>query len=62
IVVVAGGLGNFRGAALVALLLGEVEALGSIVIRPVEVEILLFALVIVLLVVRSRRQSALVRL
>ena len=29
IVVVAGGMGNFRGAALVALLLGEVEAVGS---------------------------------
>jgi branched-chain amino acid transport system permease protein len=62
IVVVAGGLGNFRGAALVAILLGEVEALGSIAIRPVEVEILLFALVIGLLVVRSRRETALVRL
>jgi branched-subunit amino acid ABC-type transport system permease component len=62
IVVVAGGLGNFRGAALVAFLLGEVQALGSIVVRPVDVELVLFALVIVLLIVRSRRQSALVRL
>jgi branched-subunit amino acid ABC-type transport system permease component len=62
IVVVAGGLGNFRGAALVALLVGEVEALGSIVVRPVEVELVLFAMVIVLLIVRSRRQSAVVRL
>jgi branched-chain amino acid transport system permease protein len=62
IVVVAGGLGNFRGAAIVALLLGEVEALGSILIRPIEVEILLFILVIALLVVRSRRESVLVRL
>jgi branched-subunit amino acid ABC-type transport system permease component len=62
IVVVAGGLGNFRGAAIVALLVGEVTALGSIVIRPIEVEILLFILVIALLVVRSRRESVLVRL
>src|SRR6266849_6773685 len=36
IVVVAGGMGNFRGAAMVALLLGEVEAVGSIWFRPVE--------------------------
>ena len=62
IVVVAGGLGNFRGAALVAFFLGEVQALGSIVVRPVDVELVLFALVIILLIVRSRRQSALVRL
>ena len=55
IVVVAGGMGNFRGAALVALLLGEVEALGSIWFRPVEVQVFALALVIVLLIVRSRR-------
>src|SRR5919206_601408 len=30
IVVVAGGMGNFRGAALVSLLLGEVESVGAI--------------------------------
>lgn len=62
IVVVAGGLGNFRGAALIAILLGEVESLGSIVIRPVTVQLILFTLVIILLVVRSRRQGVLVRL
>jgi branched-chain amino acid transport system permease protein len=62
IVVVAGGLGNFRGAALVAFLIGEVEALGGIWIRPIMVELILFALVIVILGVRSRRESAAVRL
>jgi branched-chain amino acid transport system permease protein len=62
IVVVAGGLGNFRGAALVAFLIGGVEALGSVWIRPVLVELIVFGLVIVILVVRSRRESALVRL
>ena len=39
IVVVAGGMGNFRGAAFVALLLGEVLAVGSIWFRPVEVQV-----------------------
>ena len=62
IVVVAGGLGNFRGAAWIAILFGEVQALGSIVMPPVVVELLLFGLVIVLLVVRSRRKTVLVRL
>jgi len=62
IVVVAGGMGNFRGAAIVAVLLGEVEALGSIAIRPVEVKLIAIALVIALLIVRSRRESALARL
>jgi branched-subunit amino acid ABC-type transport system permease component len=62
IVVVAGGLGNFRGAALVAFLIGGVEALGSVWIRPISVELIVFALVIVILIVRSRRESALVRL
>ncbi|MBV9172870.1 MAG: ABC transporter permease, partial [Chloroflexi bacterium] len=54
IVVVAGGMGNFRGAALIALLLGEVEAIGSIWFRPVEVQVFALALVIVLLIARSR--------
>src|SRR5260370_26447576 len=58
IVVVAGGMGNFRGAALVALLLGEVEAVGSIWFRPVEVQVFALALVIPLLVYRSPGQSA----
>lgn len=62
IVVVAGGLGNFRGAAWIAILFGEVQSLGSIVMPPVVVELLLFGLVIVLLVSRSRRKTVLVRL
>jgi branched-chain amino acid transport system permease protein len=51
-------MGNFRGAALVALLLGEVEAVGSIWFRPVEVQVFALALVIVILIVRSRRGQA----
>ena len=62
IVVVAGGLGNFRGAAIVALLVGEVQSLGSLVLKPSVLEVVLFALVILLLMVRSRRQTGLVRL
>ena len=58
IVVVAGGMGNFRGAALVALLLGEVEAVGSIWFRPVEVQVFALFLVIAILVYRSRGKSA----
>jgi branched-subunit amino acid ABC-type transport system permease component len=56
IVVVAGGLGNFnfRGVALFALLLGEIQAVGSIWFRPVAVQVFAIALVIVVLVVRSR--------
>ena len=57
IVVVAGGMGNFRGAALVALLLGEVEAVGSIWFRPVEVQVFALFLVIAILVYRSRGGS-----
>jgi branched-subunit amino acid ABC-type transport system permease component len=62
IVVVAGGLGNFRGAAWIALLFGEVQSLGSIVMPPVVVQLVLFGLVIVLLALRSRRKTVLVRL
>src|SRR6266508_2120092 len=58
IVVVAGGMGNFRGAALVALLLAEVEAVGSIWFRPVEVQVFALGLVIVILVLRSRSKPA----
>jgi branched-subunit amino acid ABC-type transport system permease component len=56
IVVVAGGLGNFnfRGVALFALLLGEIQAVGSIWFRPVAVQVFAIALVTVILVVRSR--------
>ena len=62
IVVVAGGLGNFRGAAIVSLAVGEVQSLGSLVLKPAILEVLLFGLVILLLMVRSRRQHLLVRL
>jgi branched-subunit amino acid ABC-type transport system permease component len=62
IVVVAGGMGNFRGAALVAILLGEIQALGSIQFRPVVVYLVALGLVILILIVRSRRQNVLVRL
>ena len=62
IVVIAGGLGNFRGAALLALVLGVVESLGSIVIPGQAVQLLVFALVILLLIVRSQRQQVLARL
>ncbi|TME29192.1 MAG: hypothetical protein E6I75_22610 [Chloroflexi bacterium] len=58
IVVVAGGMGNFRGAAMVALLLGEVEAVGSIWFRPVEVQVFALFLVIAILVYRSRGKPA----
>jgi branched-chain amino acid transport system permease protein len=58
IVVVAGGMGNFRGAALVALLLGEVESVGSIWFRPVEVQVFALFLVIAILVYRSRGKPA----
>ncbi len=54
IVVVAGGMGNFRGAALVALLLGEVESVGSIWFRPVEVQVFALFLVIAIMVYRAR--------
>jgi branched-chain amino acid transport system permease protein len=62
IVVVAGGLGNFRGAAWIAILFGEVQAVGSMLMPPVVVELISFGLVIVLLVIRSRRKTVLVRL
>ena len=58
IVVVAGGMGNFRGAAIVALLLGEVEAVGSIWFRPVEVQVFALFLVIAILIYRSRGKPA----
>lgn len=62
IVVIAGGLGNFRGAAAIALGLGLVESLGSIWIRGQAVSVLVLALVILLLIVRAQRQQSLVRL
>jgi branched-chain amino acid transport system permease protein len=62
IVVVAGGMGSLRGAALVAILVGQVQSLGSLVVKPSVMQLCLFALVIVILTIRSRRQTALVRL
>jgi branched-chain amino acid transport system permease protein len=64
IIVVAGGLGNFRGAAIVALLVGEFQSLGQLIpnIKPSLLTVILFGLVIVLLMVRAQRQHALVRL
>jgi branched-subunit amino acid ABC-type transport system permease component len=62
IVVVAGGLGNFRGAAIISILVGELQSLGSLVLKPSVLEVLLFVLVILLLMYRARRQNALVRL
>jgi branched-chain amino acid transport system permease protein len=62
IVVIAGGLGNFRGAALIALVLGVVESLGSIWIPGQAVQLVVFGLVILLLIARSQRQHVLVRL
>jgi branched-chain amino acid transport system permease protein len=64
IIVVAGGLGNFRGAAIVALLVGEFNSLGQLIpnVRPSVLTLALFCLVILLLMVRARRQHALLRL
>ena len=62
IVVIAGGLGNFRGAAAIALGLGVVESLGAIWIRGEAVQLIVFGLVILLLIVRSQRQRVAVRL
>jgi branched-chain amino acid transport system permease protein len=61
IVVIAGGLGNFRGAAVIALGLGIVESLGSIWIRGEAVRMLVFVLVIVLVILRARYQRGAVR-
>lgn len=64
IIVVAGGLGNFRGAAIVALLVGEFQSLGQLIpnVKPSVLTVALFCLVILLLMVRARRQHALIRL
>jgi branched-subunit amino acid ABC-type transport system permease component len=64
IIVVAGGLGNFRGAAIVALLVGEFQSLGQLIpgIKPSVLTLVLFGLVIILLMVRAQRQHSLIRL
>lgn len=61
VVVIAGGLGNFRGAAIIALALGIVESLGSTWIQGEAVRILVFGLVILLLIVRAQRGRGAVR-
>jgi len=61
IVVIAGGLGNFRGAAVIALGLGVAEALLAVWIPGIAVQLIVFALVILLLVARSQRRQVLVR-
>ena len=62
IVVIAGGLGNFRGAALIALGLGVAESLGSIFIPGAGVQVAVFALVILLVIGRARLRPVTVRL
>ena len=62
IVVIAGGLGNFRGAALIALVLGVAESLGSIYIPGAGVDVAVFALVILIVIVRALRPRVAVRL
>ena len=42
--------------------IGEFQALGSLFLKPSVLEVVLFALVILLLVARSRRTHMLVRL
>lgn len=61
VVVIAGGLGNFRGAAIIALVLGIVESVGSTWIQGEAVRILVFGLVIVVLIVRAQRGRGAVR-
>jgi branched-chain amino acid transport system permease protein len=55
VVVIAGGLGNFRGAAVIAVALGVVQSLGALWLPGEAVHLLIFALVILLLIARSRR-------
>lgn len=62
IVVIAGGLGNFRGAALLALVIGLARSLGSVWIPGEAVNLMIFGMVIVLLIVRAQRARVLVRL
>lgn len=52
IVVIVGGLGSIPGAALAGLLLGIAESLAGTFLRSSTAEILIFALVIAMLVVR----------
>src|SRR5262249_38154886 len=62
IVVIAGGLGNFPGAAVIAVGLGGAGSPGRLLVPGVAVQVVVFALVIALLILRSQRQRVLVRL
>jgi branched-chain amino acid transport system permease protein len=55
VVVVAGGMGNLKGAVVVSLLLGATESIGSLVVKPTAARTLSFVLLMVLLVARRRR-------
>lgn len=61
VVVIAGGLGNFRGAAIIALALGLVESIGSTWVQGEAIRMMVYGLVIVLLVVRALRGRGAVR-
>ncbi|WP_059413615.1 branched-chain amino acid ABC transporter permease [Cupriavidus basilensis] len=52
IVVILGGLGSIPGAALASLLLGVAESFGSTFLKSSTADILIFALVMVVLVIR----------
>jgi branched-subunit amino acid ABC-type transport system permease component len=54
VVVVAGGMGNVQGAAVISLFLGEIESLGSLVMKPTAARTMTFVLLIVLLLARPR--------
>lgn len=61
VVVIAGGLGNFRGAAIIALALGLVESIGSTWVQGEAIRMMVYGLVIVLLIVRALRGRGAVR-
>lgn len=61
VVVIAGGLGNFRGAAVLALALGLVESIGSTWVQGEAIRMMVYGLVIVLLIVRALRGRGAVR-
>ena len=50
--IIVGGIGSVVGAVVAGVLLVEVQSLGSLVIRPVWAETLVFAVMIAVLVVR----------
>ncbi len=54
VVVVAGGMGNIRGAAVISVVLGELESLGSLLVKPTLARTLAFAMLMGYLMVRRR--------